>query len=257
MYLSKEKLDISVIYYTCNYLEKENPVFVANTKQCLLKAIGDYPLISVSHEPMDFGQNIVVDLPRGHRSIYKQILIGAKASKTKYVALAEDDILYSYGHFHTMVPKDDVFLYDMSKLSIFTWTKPPMFSYRTKRMVVNQLIAPREMLVDYLEERFARVPELKKAGWSDDSINSKWGDPGRYDNLLGVRPRKRQDEHLGTPSIVFTHPKAYGYETNHGKRKRLGDIRIIEEANWGKASEVVKLYYQPWNEVEVPYEFKN
>ena len=132
-----------------------------------------------------------------------------------------------------------------------------MFSYRTKRMVVNQLIAPRNMLIEALEERFARIKVLAKRGWSKERINSNWGDPGRYEGNLGITKRKRQDEHLGTPSIVFTHPKAYGYETNHGSRKRLGDIRIIEEANWGRADQIVQLYHKPWHEVEVKYESKN
>ena len=243
MYLSKEPLDLSVIYYTCNHLEKTNPYFLANTQKQLIKAIGDHPLISVSHKPMDFGKNIVVgDIGRSHRNIYWQILVGAKEATTKYVAMAEDDILYSYAHFHTYVPKRDTFAYDMQKLSLFTWTKPPMYSFRTKRKVVNQLIAPREMLIEAMEERFARIPELKAMGWTDENINSKWGDPGRYENLLGITERKTEEFHSSVPSIVFTHPNAYGYEFNHGKRKRLGDIRMYDIPDWGKASEVLKLH---------------
>ncbi len=260
MYLSKTPLDISVVYYTCNYLEKVNPVFVANTKHFLLKAIGNHPLVSVSHEPMkNFGYNVVVELPRDHLSIYKQILIGCKHATTKYVAMAEDDILYSYGHFHTMVPPDDnTFLYDMSKLSIFTWSQPEMFSFRTKRMVVNQLIAPRKMLIEAMEERFERLEWLLKNGRDVEWIKSRWGDPGRYESRLGVAERKRQDEYLGTPSIVFTHPKAFGYEENHGMKKRLGDIRIIEEAHWGRAKDVLQLYYKPYHEVKgINYDSKS
>jgi len=250
MYLSKEPLDLTVVYYTCNYLEKENPVFLANTQHFLLKAIGQHPLISVSQKPMDFGQNICLgDIGRSHFNIYKQILIGAKAAKTKHVALAEDDILYSYAHFHTMTPRPSVFLYDMAKLSIFTWSEPPQFSFRTRRTVVNQLIAPRKMLIEAMEERFTRMEQLLKEGWPIERIESKWGDPGRYENLLGITVREVQEEYFGTPSIVFTHPKAYGYEFNHGKRKRLGDIRIIEEANWGRADQIVQLYSKPYYEI--------
>lgn len=251
MYLSKVPLDITVIYYTSNYLEKENPYFVSNTKKQLIKAIDGLPLISVSHQPMDFGQNIVVgekdglENGRSHRNIYRQILIGCKAAKTKYVAMAEDDILYSHAHFHTYVPKEDSFAYDMQKLSVFTWTKPPVYSFRTKRMVVNQLIAPREMLIEALEERFARVEELKELGWDDDKINSRWGDPGRYENLLGVSPRKKEEFFSSVPSIVFTHPKAFGYETNHGKKKLLGDVRMYDIPEWGRAEDILKLHNEP------------
>lgn len=248
MYLSKVPLDITVIYYTCNHLEDTNPYFLANTQKQLIKAIGDHPLLSISHRPMDFGRNIVVsekdglEPGRSHRNIYKQILIGAKNATTEYVATAEDDILYSYEHFHTFVPEKDTFAYDMQKLSLFTWTKPSMYSFRTKRRVVNQLIAPRKLLIEAMEERFARLPELKAMGWDDERINSKWGDPGRYENLLGITPRKTEEFYSGVPSIVFTHPNAYGYEFNHGKRKMLGDIRMFDVPVWGKASEVLKLH---------------
>ena len=249
MYLSKVPLDISVIYYTSNHLEKTNPYFVNNTKKQLLKAIGKHPLISVSHEPMDFGENIVVGEKdgvvkgRSHRNIYRQILIGAKHAKSKYVAMDEDDILYSYSHFHTHVPKSDTFLYDMQKLSIFTWTKPPMYSFRTKRKVVNQLIAPREMLIEAMEERFDSIPKLHAKGMTDEQIDSKWGDPGRYENLLGITPRKTEEFHSSVPSIVFTHEEAFGY-LNHGRRKRLGDIRMYDIPEWGKAEDTLKLFYE-------------
>jgi hypothetical protein len=245
MYLSKIPLDITVVYYTCNYLEKENPVFVKNTKEQLIKAIGDHPLVSVSHEPMDFGHNVCVgDIGRSHFNIYYQMLEGCKAAKTEYIALAEDDIFYSYDHFHTYVPKRKDFAYDMQKLSIFTWTKPPMYSFRTKRRVVNQLIARRTAMIEALEERFERRKVLHKEGWDDARISSKWGDIGRYENLLGVTVREAEEFHCGTPSIVFTHPKAYGYETNHGSKKRLGDIRMFDIPEWGKASDMVRYYYE-------------
>lgn len=248
MYLSKEPLDLTVIYYTCNHLEEKNPYFLSNTQRQLMKAIGEHPLISVSHKPMDFGFNVVVgeeeglEPGRSHRNIYRQILIGAKLARTKYVAMAEDDILYSYAHFHTYTPSKDRFAYDMQKLSLFTWTDPPMYSFRTKRKVVNHLIAPRDMLIEALEERFARIPVLKAQGWDDEKINSKWGDPGRYENLLGITPRETEEFFSGVPSIVFTHPDAYGYEFNHGTRKRLGDVKMYDIPEWGKAEDVLKLW---------------
>lgn len=249
MYLSKEPLDLSVIYYTSNFLEEKNPYFLENTKKQLLKAIGTHPLISVSLKPMDFGHNIVVgekdglDSGRSHLNIYRQILIGCKQAKTKYVAMAEDDILYSFAHFHTYTPKRSRFAYDMQKLSLFTWTDPPMYSFRTKRKVVNQLIAPRDLLIEALEERFARIPTLLEQGMDLPEILSKWGDPGRYESLLGITPRETEEFYSQTPSIVFSHEHAYGY-LNHSNKKRLGDVRMYDIPEWGKASDVLKLFYE-------------
>src|SRR3972149_7707670 len=169
--------DLTVVYYTSNWLDTHNPYFLENTKKQLLKAIGDLPLISVSQKPIAFGTNICVgEIGRSHLNLYRQILIGTKAAKTKYVAMAEDDILYSHEHFHYHVPEKDVFAYNMAKWSLFTWTRPPFFSFRTKRKVVNSLIAKRDMLVEALEERFNKFKGVK-----DENVPiSHWWAAGRY-----------------------------------------------------------------------------
>jgi len=246
--------DLTIIHYTSNWLEDHNPHFLKNTQAQLLKAIGDKPMIIVSQKPTMFGPNstnvCLGDIGRSHFNIYWQILQGCKAAKTKFVAMAEDDILYSEPHFnfHYFVKPEmlnkQVFFYDMNKVSMFTWTKPPMFSFRSHRMVVNQLIAPRQMLIDAMEERFERLIELEKKGWSVEKIMKYWADPGRYEDHLGVTVRPRHEYYSWIPSIVFTHECAFGF-LNHGKKKKLGDMRIIELADWGRAEEVLKLFYKP------------
>jgi len=234
------KDDLTIVYYTSNLLDKTNPHFLKNTRKQLDKAIGDLPIISVSHKRIDLGINICIgDIGRSHLTLYRQILIGARGAKTKYVALAEDDILYSWEHFHQELPKEDYFLYDMNKWSMFTWIKPYQYTYRD-RMVVNQLIAPRDYLVEALEERFERVAFLKKKK-SEDKIIKYWGDPGRYEKHLGVTKRKRGHFFSSVPSIVFSHENAFGY-IRQGSRKRLGNPRALDIPVWGKASDVMKLY---------------
>jgi hypothetical protein len=242
--------DLTILYYTCNFLDETNPYFLNNTKEALIKASGDLPIIIVSQKPTMFGSNstniVVGDIGRSHLNIYRQMLIGAKAAKTKYVATGEDDILYSYEHFHSARPHDGFFLYDMCKLSVFTWTKPPLYSFRHNRQVVNQVIVERDLLIEVLEERFARYEELIKQGKKEEQIIKNWGDFGRYedDRHLGVTVRKTENFMCTCPSIVFTHEFAFGYQFNHGKKKRLGDLRIIEIPYWGKASDVMKLFYK-------------
>lgn len=240
-WMSKVPLDITVVFYTANYLQEQNPHFWESTQKQLIKAAGDLPIVSVSHKPMDLGTNIVFKADkRSHLNIYRQILAGCKAAKTEFVAMAEDDILYSYAHFHTQVPKPGKFLYDMEKVSLFTWTKPAMFSFRTNRRVINQLIANRELLIEALEERFAKVEERMSKGEKEEDLISFWGDIGRYERHLGVTPREVEEFYCEKPSVVFTHPKAFGYEMNHGKRKKLGDVKIIELYQWGRAEDVLK-----------------
>lgn len=249
--------DLTVIYYTSNYLEKKNPYFLKNCKKQLLKAIGDIPMVVVSQKPVSWPTDykplkevVVGDIGRSHLNIYRQILEGCKAANTKYVAMAEDDILYSADHFKFKqwikpeIYNGDYFMYDMAKVSLFTWTRPPMFSFRTKRKVVNQLIAPRKMLIEALEERFARLEEIKKEGVKEEQVIKYWGDPGRYEHLLRVTHRETYEFYSWTPSVVFSHEFAYGYEFNQGKKKKLGDLRIIELVDWGRAEDVLKLYYE-------------
>ncbi len=236
------KKDLTVIYYTSNYLDEHNPYFLENTKRCLIKAIDGLPLISVSQKPIDFGKNVCIgDIGRSHLNIYRQILIGAKKAKTKYVATAEDDILYSYDHFHTYLPEKDVFAYNMSRWSIYSWTKPPIYSFKANRVVVNSLICKRDLIVSAMEERFKKLEELFKKGEKEEEINHIWGDPGRYEKLLGVTAYPTEEFWSNIPNVVFSHPDAVGYGVL-GKRKKLGDLKAYSIPYWGSAEDILKLW---------------
>lgn len=240
--------NLTIIYYTSNRLDKVNPYFLRKTREQLLRAVGDFPIVIVSQKPMIFGKNSINvnmgDIGRSHLNIYRQILEGCKAATTEFVAMAEDDILYSYEHFHSELPVGDVFLYDMNKVSLFTWIKPPLFSFRHDRMVVNQLIAPRLMLIEALEERFERVKYLiEKADQREEKVIRLFGDPGRYERQLGVTERRTDTFMCTCPSIVYSHEEAFGF-LNQGKKKRLGDLRILEVQGWPRADELVKWFYE-------------
>ena len=252
------KDDLTVVYYTSNFLQGSNPYFLKNTKEQLLKAIDDLPLIVVSQLPMlpddlfykKKGKppvNICVgDIGRSHLNIWKQILTGARSVKTKFFATAEDDILYSYAHYHSVLRRGDYFLYDMNRISLFTWNRPCMFSFRHKRMVINQLIAPRDLYIEAFEERFAKYPDETKIPLYH------FAEPGRYENHLGVTVQETDTFMSTKSSIVFTHDNAYGYMYNHGERKAKGDLRILEVEGWPRAEELLKLYYPPkeWERIK-------
>lgn len=223
--------DLTIIYYSANTI---SPSFFENTKNALLKAAGEIPIISVSHKPMDLGKNICVgEIGASNINIYKQLLIGAKEANTKYIATAEDDTLYSESHFQYR-PSEGKFGYNMNKWSLFTWSKPPIFSNRG-RMTLNALIAPRKLLIEALEERFAKYPK-------DEMIPLQfWGEVGRYEKYLGVTVRPTEQFQSEIPIIMFNHPESLNYK-QQGERKRLGIDRAFELPYWGKASEVIKLH---------------
>jgi hypothetical protein len=243
--------DLTIIYYTSNYLDEHNPYFVDNTKRVLKEAIQDTPLISVSHKPMDFGENICVgDIGRSNRNIYWQILTGAIAAKTKYVAMAEDDVLYPRQHFQGRPISDDTLWYDMNKWSIFTWSKPMVFSWR-HRMIIFSLICTRDLLVRSLTERLEKFPAYD---------TQFCGEPGRYDRKLGLKPISTEEGWGGRPMVVFSHPLALGYvstpvgrEHPVGENKALGPLRGTELVPWGTADQVMKLYDENHMVNQCPY----
>jgi len=227
--------DLTILFYTAN---KISDYFMSNVISQLKKAVGDTPIISISHKPMDLGENICVQMERSIYSIYKQILIGAKAAKTKYIATAEDDVLYPADHFQYR-PEDGVLAYDLNKWSILTWHKPPIYSKRENRRTMTSLIADREALIATLEERYTKYP--LKSLVPQNLLDLYWGEPGRFENHLGITPINTEKFECEVPSVVFSTPESLGFEVL-GARKAHGPIRAEEVPYWGKASDVLKLY---------------
>jgi len=228
--------DLTVLFYTANVTSSHFFDMVTHT---LKKAINnDFPIISVSHKPVNLGTNIVVgDIGRSNYNIYKQVLIGAKAATTTYVACAEDDVLYTPGHFRAYRPDDDTFGYDDNRWSIYTWYRPAIYS-KKHRAVMNQLVAPRQLLIDSLEERFAKWPDPATAPMH------RFAEPGRaiHEKQLGVKSAKIEFFASQEPQIMFSHEEALGW-IEYGKRKGHEQYRLEELYPWGRADEVLLRYY--------------
>ncbi len=226
---------ITVIYYTANMLKED---FAQKVRNELLKSIGDLPLISISKKPLKFGENILdLEPDRSVINVYKAVLTASKLAKTKYVALCEDDSLYSPSHFHSFRPELDTFAYNLTRWNLFTWSKPPFYSIKFRRILAS-LIAPRELLINALEERFNKYPDLSK-------LPEKWmGEPGRndYEAMLGVKQQKVVDFYTYDPLVVFSHPDSLGFIVQ-GSKKRANPVRALEIPYWGRAEDVLNKYY--------------
>lgn len=223
--------DLTCIYYTANVISDH---FAHNVQGQLLKALDGLPLISVSKKPIKLGENICVgDTPRSHLNIYRQALIGAKAAKTEYIALAEDDVLYSPEHFKQR-GSPGKFAYNLGTWSIFTWSNPAIFTHKGGgRRNLNALICERDLFIRAMEERFLRWPDDAKV---DISV---WAEPGKYEKYLDVSIQQTETFYTNPPNIVFSHETALAFE-NLGTRKRLGEIRATEIPYWGTAQQVME-----------------
>ena len=220
-------IDLTIIFYTANSFENKLSVGV---RENLFKVAGDYPITSVSQKPMDFGKNICVgEIGKSYRNLYRQILIGVKAAETEYVAMAEDDCLYTEEHFKKYRPKNG-FAFNMAKWSFYTRVKPPMYSVKYGKATCA-MIAPRKLLIEALEERYAKYPD-------DNNYPARlWGEPGRYEEQLGITVRPTEEFWTCDPIVVFSHENALGFG-DLGARK--GYMRACDVAYWGKAEDLMK-----------------
>ncbi len=221
--------DLTVIYITANKVPSD---FAKTQRLTLTWAIGKYPLISVSREPLDFGLNIIDSEPMSYENIYRQMLRAAKFTKTPYVAIAEDDVFYSEEHFNFYRPPLDTFAYNQARLALFTWGIP-IYSWRNRKSNCS-LIAPRELLIESLEERFAR--------WPNGMPKEYVGELGRemVEKGLRVTPRKSVEVFSSVPIIQLNHNGTEDRQKR--RRKSLGPLKAYSIPYWGQAKDLVALY---------------
>ena len=210
----------------------------------MLEAIGNYPLITISRLSMDLpGIQLRQNEEQSHDKIYKLMLQGAKIAKTPYIAMVEDDMLYSRDHFELRPPLD-TFGYNWNRWSLFTWGEPT-FSFK-RRYCNGCSILPRQEMIDALEERFARWKEIPHV------LNGELGFE-KVEKNLGVRVRKSMPMYSKTPIVQIHH--IYG-TPGIGKiylkqgdtvdlearkvRKRMGMIRAYEVPFWGRSEDLIK-----------------
>lgn len=223
--------DITIIYLTTNELPKK---WVRYQQDCLLEAIGDSKLISISKQPIVFGLNLLDQEPKSYWNMYMQILRACKIAKTNFIGIAEDDTLYTKTHFTEFRPPLDSVSYDRSRWSLFTWEKEPFYCLR-QRISNCSLIASREYLIDALEERKSRYPQGPE--------QKLLGEVGRVkvDSRLGVSRRNMIEFYSYGPIVQLNHPSGTDL-TQKTRWKRHGQIRAYDIPFWGKASEIVKIY---------------
>lgn len=144
---AKEKKGI--VYYTDNRLERG----IAQACRQQLKKAG-LPIVSVSLEPLDFGQNICLPLKRGYLTMFRQILAGLEASKAEVIFFAEHDVLYAPGFFD-FVPPDPGRVYYNTNVWHVRASDGHALYYTAKRL--SQLCAYRDVLIEHYRKRVERV----------------------------------------------------------------------------------------------------
>jgi len=215
--------DLTILFLTVNRVPKK---WAEYQKAMLLEAVGDTPIITISKEPLDWGLNLIQKEEPSVINIYKQLLRGAKEAKTPYIAIAEDDCLYSKDHFEFR--SKDNFAYNHHRWGLLTWGKP-VFYYRP-RISNSTLIAPRQMAVDALEERYRLYPDFE----SVRELGRERGTRLSYRNRI-------EYFHSRGPLVFVSHVKALDI-TEQEQRKQTGKIQAYEIPLWGRAEDVVERF---------------
>jgi len=216
--------NITIIFLTINKVPEK---WAEYHKSILLEAVDGAPIITISRKLLDWGEvNITQDGEASVINIYKQVLRGAKLATTPYIAIAEDDTLYPKEHFQFR-PPPNTFAYEGSRWGLFTWGTPTF--YHKKRISNGCMIAPREAVIDSLEERFRRYP-----------TNNKIGELGKE---KGTKLDKKETMFFwsSVPSIFLSHVNAIDH-LEQTKRKAMSTVRAYEIPYWGKASDVASKF---------------
>ncbi len=215
--------DLTIIMLTPNKVPESWAKF---HKKMLLEAAGDSQIITISAEPLDWGINLI-QTEYGLTNVYKQMLRGAKLATTPYIAIADDDTLYSSEHFQYRPPMDK-FAYNFSRWHLFTWGDP--FYFYKPRPGNGLLVASRELVINALESRFQPDKPMSIA----------------YMNELGSRKNIIEYDKAGyvafytyDPVVSFYHEFSVDPLCKQ-HRKKAWPVRAFDIPKWGKAKELRK-----------------
>jgi hypothetical protein len=224
--------DLTIIYLTASLIPDK---FAQYQREVLKEAAGNYPIISLSRQPLNFGLNVLQVGEKSLDTIYREMLRGAKMATTPYVAVAEDDTFYPKEHFSFFRPDKDTFAYNQNRFALFTWGQPT-YNWRNRKTNAT-LIAPRELLIEALEERFKK--------WPNGIPEKLVGELGRpvVEKNLGVTLRKSIEVFSDVSVIQINH--------DHGSddrvirhRKALGPIRAYDIPPPGKTQ--YSVFFTRW-----------
>jgi len=225
--------DLTVIYYTSN---REKPEFEARIRKTLWNTIKPLrlPLISVSHKPIDFGENICVgDVGVSSQNVYRQMQVGALAAKTQFVCCAEADYIYPREYFLYRPDSLTMFSIAMPLWVLFAQTgKSRVFALKPRGSEAAMVVG-RETLINRVEL------VLKDVGmWGNTQTDGKSMpyliDTRRTFDIPGV---ERNTFTVPTPLITFKTDEQMHRRTPHDLQTKTREL-----APYGNVHDLIKRY---------------
>lgn len=181
-----------IVYYTDSRLAE--PIFSAVQNQIKRSANG-HQIVSVSLKPLEFGQNIKLELERGYLTMFRQILAGLEACEADIIFLCEHDVLYHPSHFDfTPIFRSKVY-YNTNVWHVRA-NDGHAVTYTAKR--VSQLCAYRDVLIEHYRRRVALVEA--------NGFSRKMGfEPGSHGRAERVDDLKSDTWQSAYPNIDIKH----------------------------------------------------
>lgn len=245
-------MNTTIIYLSDNMLDEKIALLC---RRNILKSIGDLPLISVSDKPIDFGTNICAgDMERNGLSINKKMMMGLEMVKTKYIAIAEHDCLYTTEHFLFTPPDDNIFWYNENVwlMQLYSKGHPEfngMFSIFPGRKANSQLICSTQLMIDSTKDRISMMSD---PAWMAKHPTGRIGEAGHMDYAHAMKLsagksvshiREKLKEYIIKYKGENWKSKIPNIDIRHGNnftKNRRGRKRCYELPYWGKMEDVLK-----------------
>jgi hypothetical protein len=238
----------TLIYCTDNRIDKH----ISDLCIKYLKEV-DYPIVSVSHEPVNLGTNICIGKQkRSWLTLYTQLKIGLETAETENVSIVEHDCLYTDEHFLFKPEKDDTFYYNENVYLVQWGTKSHpelngMYSkYWRQRLALSQLVCNRLALLKSTSAKLSVmgnksircIDHAGEPGLTKISDAQKWAKSGRPVYLKKYLKSQLDEEKYDTfkteiPNLDIRH------DGNFTGPKR-GIKRTYELPYWGKFEDLMQ-----------------
>jgi hypothetical protein len=163
-----------IIYYTDNRIGE--PIR-STVRKYILEA--GLPITSASLQPIDFGDNAVIDGVKSYPTMVREIISCLERSTADYVFFCEHDVLYHKSHFDFTPPKDNIFYYNNN---VWRWRAWDNIAITYSRMLpLSCLCANRKFVLEHYKMRERKIYEwgLSEFRSREPRLARIWGyEPG-------------------------------------------------------------------------------
>ena len=130
---------------------------------------------------MTFGDNYVINTPRGVETYFRQIIMALEKCGAEIVYFCEHDVLYYPSHFDFIPAQKDKFYFN---INVWRWKYPEDFAVTWEANQVAQQVCYREYALKWYKEKFKQI----KAGNFNRSYEPGGRDKTQYEQFKSGQP---------------------------------------------------------------------